>query len=272
MLGRIRCKPIQENIQAMEGAKQGFDENSKNTLNGPWGEKDPFIFLPFLPYFVNQVPKVDETVMIIYFNNKLTKGRNRFYLVGPYSSPTTIFKEDYRSSRTHTDMGNSNSRASLPNIKDPYSKNYPNNNNAGVFPEPEDISIRGRGTSDMIIKNNDLLLRAGKHKPFKTGEITDYDDTQLHNLLASSYGYGYWYVRQTKPGELKVVNIESHEDAYEIVGDIQSVEIKYPSINSKSTEIKIKTSSQLMGDNIYQIDIRNSSGGIIPGLKVKTLK
>ena len=49
MLGRIRCKPIQENIQAMEGAKQGFDENSKNTLNGPWGEKDPFIFLPFLP-------------------------------------------------------------------------------------------------------------------------------------------------------------------------------------------------------------------------------
>ena len=103
-------KPIQENIQAMEGAKQGFDENSKNTLNGPWGEKDPFIFLPFLPYFVNQVPKVDETVMIIYFNNKLTKGRNRFYLVGPYSSPTTIFKEDYRSSRTHTDMGNSNSR------------------------------------------------------------------------------------------------------------------------------------------------------------------
>jgi hypothetical protein len=28
----------------------------------------------------------------------------------------------------------------------------------------------------------------------------------------------------------------------------------------------------LMGDNIYQIDIRNSSGGIIPGLKVKTLK
>lgn len=117
---------------------------------------------------------------------------------------------------------------------------------------------------------NDYINKEGL--PSQREQITDYDDTQLHNLLASSYGYGYWYVRQTKPGELKIVNIESPEDAYEIVGDIQSVEIKYPSINSKSTEIKIKTSSQLMGDNIYQIDIRNSSGGIIPGLKVKTLK
>jgi len=117
---------------------------------------------------------------------------------------------------------------------------------------------------------NDYINKEGL--PSQKEQITDYDDTQLHNLLASSYGYGYWYVRQIKPGELKIVNIESPEDAYEIVGDIQSIEIKYPSISSKSTEIKIKTSSKLMGDNIYQIDIRNSSGGIIPGLKVKTLK
>ena len=122
MLGRIRCHPIQENIKAMEGTIQGFNEKSKSTLNGPWGEKDPFIFLPFLPYFVNQVPKVGEGVMIIYFNNQLTKGRNRFYLIGPYSSPTTIENEDYRSARTHTDMGYQNSRDKLPNIKDPYSK------------------------------------------------------------------------------------------------------------------------------------------------------
>ena len=119
MLGRIRCHPIQENIEAMKGTIQGFNEKSKSTLNGPWGEKDPFIFLPFLPYFVNQVPKKDEMVMIIYFNNQLTKGRNRFYLIGPYSSPTTIENEDYRSARTHTDMGYQNSRDKLPNIKDP---------------------------------------------------------------------------------------------------------------------------------------------------------
>jgi hypothetical protein len=27
-----------------------------------------------------------------------------------------------------------------------------------------------------------------------------------------------------------------------------------------------------MGDNVYQIDIRNSTGGILPGIKIKTLK
>jgi hypothetical protein len=27
-----------------------------------------------------------------------------------------------------------------------------------------------------------------------------------------------------------------------------------------------------MGDNVYQIDIRNSTGGILPGIKIRTLK
>jgi hypothetical protein len=264
MLGRIRCKPIQENIQAMEGAKQGFDENSKNTLNGPWGEKDPFIFLPFLPYFVNQVPKVDETVMIIYFNNKLTKGRNRFYLVGPYSSPTTIFKEDYRSSRTHTDMGNSNSRVSLPNIKDPYSKNYPNNNNAGVFPEPEDISIRGRGTSDMIIKNNDLLLRAGKHKPFKTGEIPDYDDNRAFVQLSKftnklKYGEPKSYIRlQRNEQQIKylleydVYNPESAPQVFQ--GDVTIYQL--PDKESKATKTnQFEWDTEITGTTLSKVRI-----------------
>jgi len=203
MLGRIRCFPTQENIKAMEGTKQGFNKNSKSTLNGPWGEKDPFIFLPLLPYFVNQVPKNGEAVMIIYFNNQLTKGRNRFYLIGPYSSPTMIENEDHRSSRTHTDAGHSNSRVKLPNIKDPYSKQYPNNKNAGVFPEPDDISINGRGTADLILKNNDLLLRTGKHKPFKTGEIPEYDDNRAFIQLSKftnklSYGTPESYIRLEK--------------------------------------------------------------------------
>ena len=57
-----------------------------------------------------------------------------------------------------------------------------------------------------------------------------------------------------------------------MVGDIKSVKVKYPSISSKSTEVKIDTTSQLMGDNSYILDIRNSAGGILPGLKIKTAK
>jgi len=117
---------------------------------------------------------------------------------------------------------------------------------------------------------NDYQTKEGA--PTGWEEITDYDDTLVHNLLASAYGYGYYYVRQVKPGEVKVVSIESPEDAYEMVGDIKSIKIKYPGISSKSGEVRIETSSQLMGDNVYQIDIRNSMGGILPGIKIKTLK
>jgi hypothetical protein len=117
---------------------------------------------------------------------------------------------------------------------------------------------------------NDYETKEGA--PTQWEEITDYDDNLVHNLLASAYGYGYYYVRQVKPGELKIVSIESPEDAYEMVGDIKSIKIKYAGIQSKATEVRIETSSQLMGDNVYQIDIRNSGGLILPGIKIKTLK
>jgi hypothetical protein len=57
-----------------------------------------------------------------------------------------------------------------------------------------------------------------------------------------------------------------------MVGDIKSIEIRYPSKSSKSTEVRIETSSQLMGDNIYVVDIRNASGGILPAIRIRTLK
>jgi hypothetical protein len=117
---------------------------------------------------------------------------------------------------------------------------------------------------------NDYETKEGA--PTQWEEITDYDDNLVHNLLASAYGYGYYYVRQVKPGELKIVSIESPEDAYEMVGDIKSIKVKYAGIQSKATEVRVETSSQLMGDNVYQIDIRNSAGGILPGIKIKTLK
>jgi hypothetical protein len=67
-------------------------------------------------------------------------------------------------------------------------------------------------------------------------------------------------------------NEETMNNFYEMVGDIKSIEIKYPHKASKSTEVRIKTSSQLMGDNIYMVDIRNASGGILPSIRIKTLK
>jgi hypothetical protein len=108
-------------------------------------------------------------------------------------------------------------------------------------------------------------------EPSSWEEITDYDGQKIINFLRSSYGYGYYYVRQIKPGELYIKDINQKEDIDELIGEITSVKVKYPSISSKSCEVRVTTNSAEGGETIYQIDMRNSSGGILPALKVKSI-
>jgi len=163
MLGRIRVHPEHENLTALKESNQEFNEDSDDPEIGKWSRKDPLIFLPLLPYFVNQVPQKDERVMIIYYSNVRQKISDRFYIIAPFSSPTATEYEDFKSSATHLSSGIQNDRVKFPpmkNIKGKYTKmEY-----KGVFAEPTDIALKGRGTSDLILKNNDVILRTGKHK------------------------------------------------------------------------------------------------------------
>jgi uncharacterized protein Veg len=175
MLGRIRVEPETINQTALQNSNPKFDPNSNDpNKNGPWSDFDPFIYLPLLPYFVNQVPKVGEKVMLFYYNTKIKTGRNRFYMISTYSSPLTIKYEDDSSSQTRLSSGYVNSTSRIPPIKN-QNGTYKNEKSNGVFPEPVDISLNGRGTADVVIKENDVLLRAGKHKDFTTGQIPDFE-------------------------------------------------------------------------------------------------
>ena len=91
-------------------------------------------------------------------------------MLAPYSSPMTIKKEDYNSSRTHLDDGYQNSLVSIPNIRN-NDGSYKDPAKFGVFVEPIDITLNGRDTADIIVKNDEVLLRAGKHFPFQRAEI-----------------------------------------------------------------------------------------------------
>ena len=184
MLGRIRAYDTTDNYQARENSSQLFDPNSIGTANGLWSTKDPFIVMPLLPYFVNQVPKKDEQVIIFYYNNKYKGNNDKYYVIAPFSSPTTVDNETYKTSQTHLTDGVKYSTASLPNIKDPDGK-VPEKSK-GVFAEPVDISFQGRDTSDIILKKNDVLLRAGKHKNFRRGEIPE-SDTKRAFLQLSKF-------------------------------------------------------------------------------------
>jgi len=184
MLGRIRAYADQDYVLPKEKTIDGFDEFSTTPeINGPWSAKDPFIYLPLLPYFVNQVPKEGELITIYYFNPRNQTGRNKFYMIGPYSAPTNTTTDDERTQRQHLDSGYDHNSAGIPNIKD-FNGNYINPNSQGVFVEPIDISLNGRDTADLIVKKDEVLLRAGKHKDFVQGTIPDFNDKRAFLQLS----------------------------------------------------------------------------------------
>ena len=100
MLGRVRIYPDQQMIDEVIRSVDGFNEDSSTPeVDGPWSILDPFVYLPLLPYFINQIPQEGEYATLFYFNNKKQMGRNKYYMISTFSSPTTILKENYRSSK-----------------------------------------------------------------------------------------------------------------------------------------------------------------------------
>ena len=103
----------------------------------------------------------------------------------------------------------------------------------------------------------------------KEGNIDNYspldiDTNAFRKMLASSFGYGYYYVQETSKDQVKVIPILTAEDALNAVGKISKVEIKYPGPNAKQVTANVFTESEAFGPTKYQITIRNTSGKVLP--------
>jgi hypothetical protein len=108
---------------------------------------------------------------------------------------------------------------------------------------------------------NNYIKQEGKSDNWTDIKI---DNDKFIKLLASSIGYGYYYVRETKPGEVKVVPILSPQDAYDTIGKILKTEIKYPGPTTKIMSLKIDTDSPIFGPSQYLVAIRNTQGKLLP--------
>jgi len=218
-LGRIRAILKTENQKDREVANENFGKQTYKE----WDDRDPFLFKPLLPFFINTPPKKDEFVHLFYNNITRVGDRDKFYIGGVYSSPTTSDYERYESAIANFDEGTRNKQ--YPNLLNEEGE-YFYEDVKGVYSEPEDVSLYGRGTCDIVIKDNTVLLRAGKNKNFKRGQVprknekrsfiqlSKFDSRTVYGEPQKKYIFGYQHQNIKKVIEYLIVNPENGSDLF----------------------------------------------------------
>lgn len=157
MLGRVRARLLTDNYMDM---LKSFDDPPWDEERDKWTNRDPFIFNPLLPFFLYQIPKVDEMINVLYYNSDF-KYRNQFYVQAMFSTPTNSPFEYYVGAQKFTGIGvQYTNPLPIKNQDGTYQSLVPK----GVFPEPGDNAILGRGNADIIVKENGVLIRTNKIK------------------------------------------------------------------------------------------------------------
>jgi hypothetical protein len=159
MLGRIRAVRLIDNIDDILKSVSDPPWNQEKDI---WTSRDPLIFNPLLPYFVYSTPKDDELVQVIYLNKDF-RYQNQYYVQNSsFSSPTSTYQEYWFGGNKFTGNG-----AQIKNPKPLKNQDGTFTDqaiHAGVFPQPGDNALLGRGSADLVVKQDEVLLRAGKFK------------------------------------------------------------------------------------------------------------
>lgn len=134
-MGRIKVK--------INGLDKSVEKNNTDEL--PW-------CFPMIPKYLGIIPQLKESVMIFMFGSE-SKFENRLYIGPIISQPQNLNFDPYHFSALAgftfgaQEPGISPSR--LPKLK-------------GVYANKNHIVLQGRENTDIIFKDNELLLRAGK--------------------------------------------------------------------------------------------------------------
>lgn len=123
----------------------GVDKDQEN-------EDLPFCF-PLMVKFISFVPKVNEHVLV-FIPKEDNKQENRFWF-GPIIPQYQDISGDNPKIGSYSGLDGAVLDYDVSLNKNP--------NSRGVIPNKEDISFLGRDNTDIIHKNNELLLRGGKH-------------------------------------------------------------------------------------------------------------
>ncbi len=158
MLGRIRGVRLIDNY---DDILKSISDPPWNEQKDVWTERDPFIFNSLLPYYVYQVPKVDEMVLVMYMSPN-DRFINQYYIQSTFYSPTASGFQFYKGADKF--MGTGIQYKTPKPLKNQDGTYTDKEVHKGVFPEAGDNAVLGRGSADLIVKENEVLLRAGKIK------------------------------------------------------------------------------------------------------------
>lgn len=245
MLGRLRVSPLGQKYEDIINAIPNWSEE-----NDPWGPRDPLIFLPLLPYYVNINPEKGEFVNIIYQNPNYPK-ENKYYIAGVLSTPMAVEFEACSASQKNLASGN----LIKPNksLKNP-DGSYQNKKSKGIFPEPKDNAIVGRGSTDIILKKDEVLIRAGKVKRLSLKNLPNENPNRAFIQLSRFSQKKIILPSETRARlmtEVKVVkkviiwnifNLDNKEGMY--TGDVGLYNVK-PSTNVNTTNFTIDSITTL---------------------------
>jgi hypothetical protein len=140
MLGRVRVQPKFEQYEA--SIPKNPDGTDKDESVYAWTPEDPFVFLPLIPYYISQVPQVDEYVHIFYYTNFERRGNSKFYIQGPIKRPQNNSFEFWGNAQSMLTSGEFLTQAN--SLKDKITKQT-KGEVYGIYPEPGDNALLGRG-------------------------------------------------------------------------------------------------------------------------------
>lgn len=219
MLGRIRGRRLTDNYNDIIASVADWNEEKD-----AWTERDPFLFMPLMPYYLYSVPKTDEMCLIMYMSPD-DKFVNQFYIQSTFYSPTSTSFQYYEGG--NKGMGTAIQIANPKPLKNQDGTYTDKEIHKGVFPEPGDNSLLGRGSSDVIVKEHEVLVRAGKFKGRTLQPNVVPTANQQRGFLQLSTFFG----EKKKIGEKKIT---------ELVSEVVMVKylIEYNILNPENSENK----------------------------------
>ena len=154
--GRIRAESYDETNSARANAIPDWQQ---------WTKDDPFVYSPFLPNHINIIPKNQQAVKIIRYDNEKDL-QNQEYIAGPFTTSHNFGGQIVEQQITETTLGQRSVKT--PNIKSfttnkkTFSDGFLRAESVGSIPKIEDIAISGNYGSDIILTEHGVQLRAGK--------------------------------------------------------------------------------------------------------------